>query len=217
MGRLKKALRPDIRERARLRKHKIVWIGKPCKENDLVGSKPLLSIVLLAVAFAWTRPVGAQDASSAKSFLESAFRQYSKNGPGVDSTGLKAKRYYHSSLIALMQADAKAAGPGNIGFLDGDPLCDCQDWDGIFSLKIDIQLESPTRAQAIVSFALFEGQDRDSSSVRKLKITLASERGQWRIYDIFNLSQSTTPGGLRSGLKKSTENLTRDSKRKPTQ
>src|ERR1035437_328502 len=215
MGRLKKALRPDIRERARLRKHKIVWIGKPCKENDLVGSKPLLSIVLLAVAFAWTSPVGAQDASSAKSFLESAFRQYSKNGPGVDSTGLKAKRYYHSSLIALMQADAKAAGPGNIGFLDGDPLCDCQDWDGIFSLKIDIQLESPTRAQSIVSFALFEGQDRDSSSVRKLKITLASERGQWRIYDILNLSQSAAPAGLRSELKKDVQDFKRDLKKKP--
>ena len=171
-------------------------------------------IVLLSAVVAWPRNIEAQDASSAKIFLESAYRHYSKNGPGVDSTGLKAKRYYHSSLIALMLADAKAAGPGYVGYLDADPLCDCQDWDGIFNLKIHIQRESLTRAQAIVSFASSDGKN-DGDSERKLRITLASERGQWRIYDILNLSQSPAPVGLRSGLEKDVQDLKRDSKKNP--
>ena len=65
----------------------------------------------------------------------------------------------------------------------------CQDWDGIWDLKIDIQMESPKRALATVSFALFAPKDRTDDSLSKLKITLVPEDGQWRIYNIVDESR----------------------------
>src|SRR5208337_2992845 len=120
-----------------------------------MNSKLLVSIVLSALVLPWAAPARAQDANSAKTFIESVYQLYPKGGKGVDWTGPRASQYFHPSLIALMRADSKAAGPDNVPALDGDPICSCQDWEGIFDLKIDIQSPSPDRAEAAVSFALF--------------------------------------------------------------
>jgi len=119
-------------------------------------TKLLLSMALSALAAMFPIRAGAQDANSAKSFVESLYRHYVNHGPGLDYSGAKALKYFDASLNALLVADVKAVGPNEVGVLDGDPICSCQDWDGIWDLKIDVQLESPGRALAKVSFALFD-------------------------------------------------------------
>jgi hypothetical protein len=126
----------------------------------------------------------AQDASSAKQFVESVYKRYEKDGIGVPFGGPYAHRFYHSSLLALMRADEKAVGPGEVGVLDGDPICGCQDRDGIWDRKIDLRLEAPDRAIADVAFALGPPTHRSKDDLRHLTITLAPENGQWRIWDI---------------------------------
>jgi hypothetical protein len=71
----------------------------------------------------------AQDEGSAETFLQSVYARYSRNGPGLEIAGPHADRYLHSSLIALIREDARAVE--GVGVLDGDPICGCQDWDGI--------------------------------------------------------------------------------------
>ena len=177
----------------------------------------LLSVLLLVLAAAGPISLYAQDANSAKAFLMDAYTHYGKNGKGIDFMGPKANRYFHSSLIALIRADDKANGPGNVGALDGDPLCGCQDWDGIFDLKIDIQLQSPGRALAEVSFALDDAKSRNSDSWRKLRIQLRTERGEWRIYDILDVSQPHAPFDARDALIKDNQNIKQTSKSKTVQ
>jgi hypothetical protein len=162
---------------------------------------------LLAMALASAGLTRAQSANltaeSARAFLAEAYTHYSKNGKGIDQTGPRAARYFHSSLIALMQVDAKAAGRDDIPIAgDGDLICDCQDWDGIFDLKIDVQVETPQRANASVSFALFAPSGKDKGDLRKLRITLVPERGQWRIFNIVSLSQPGAPFDLRKEINK---------------
>ncbi len=82
----------------------------------------------------------AQDTDSAKRFVESLYRHYTNHGKGIDFSGPRALNYFDASLNALMDADAKAVGPNEVGVLDGDPICSCQDWEGIWDLKIDVQM-----------------------------------------------------------------------------
>jgi len=175
----------------------------------------LLSVLLLAFALG-AIPAPAQDANSAKAFLIGAYSHYGKNGKGIDFSGPRANRYYHSSLISLIQEDVKANGPDNVPAIDGDPLCGCQDWDGIFDLKIDVQLEAPQRALATVSFDVFDPKGRNSSpdGWAKLKIQLRVEQGQWRIYDIVDVSQWGTRFDVRDELIKDIQTLRQTPKSK---
>lgn len=140
----------------------------------------------------------SQDAASAKTFLQSIYARYSKNGPGVKIAGPRAARYLHSSLIALLREDAKAAGPGEVGVLDGDPLCSCQDWEGIFGLQIDVHEPKADRVEASVSFALLK--DAKPQDKRSLVITLAEEKSAWRVWDVVDHSDAKAVFDLRKAL-----------------
>ena len=160
-----------------------------------------------------TRLACAQDADGAKRFVESVYRAYANHGKGIDFTGPKAHSFYDASLIALLHADQKAVGPNEVGVLDGDPICGCQDWDGIWDLKIAIQIQGESRAKAAVSFALFApkaaskaGSERD---LRSLEMTLVRESKGWRIDDIVDKSDPKAPFDLRAELEKEIRTIER--------
>ena len=165
------------------------------------------SIALLIVLTAPTIPVAAQDAASAKAFIESVYQHYQHGGKGIDFTGPHAGQYFHSSLSTLIHEDIKANGPDNVPVVDSDPVCGCQDWDGIWDLKIEIQMQGPSRALADVSFALSAPKRRTKDDLRKLEITLVPERGQWRIYDIVDKSDPKAPFYMRRELEKDLNSL----------
>jgi hypothetical protein len=146
----------------------------------------------------WSAP--AQDFAAAKTFLKIVYARYHKNGPGVEATGPRATRYLHSSLVALIREDARAVGQDEVGVLDGDPLCGCQDWEGIYGLQIDVREPVASRAEAIVSFALFERAKPED--MRRLVITLAKERGAWRVYNVVDRSDAKAAFDLRKELEK---------------
>jgi len=126
------------------------------------------------------------------------YARYTKDGPGVEIAGSRANRYLHSSLIALIREDAKAVD--GVGVLDGDPLCGCQDWDGIYNLKIDMHESKAGRTEALVSFAVFK--DVKPQDIRSLRITLAREKGAWRVFNVVDLSDPKAPFDLRKALEK---------------
>lgn len=139
-----------------------------------------------------------QDAESAREFLQSVYARYLKNGPGVEIGGAHAGQYLHSSLIALIREDARLVE--GVGVLDGDPLCGCQDWDGIFDLNIDVHEPRAGRAEAHVSFALFARAKPED--MRSLVITLAQERGGWRVWNVVDRSDAKAVFDLRKELEK---------------
>jgi len=147
----------------------------------------LLFLICLLAAVTGPTLASGQDANSARAFLQDAYGHYARGGEGISLYGPLAKQYFHSSLIMLVQAHDKALG-SDLGELDGDLVCSCMDWGGIFDLKIDIQIENSQRAIANARFALYEGKDRDKDSWRKLKFTLVPEHGRWRIWDITDYS-----------------------------
>lgn len=169
--------------------------------------------IVLAVALS-ARPAHGQDADSAKQFLASVYKHYANRGRGIDFTGLNARGVFDSSLIALLHADQKAVGPNEVGVLDGDPICSCQDWDGIWDLKIAVERESDGRAKAAISFALFAPKPGSDQDHRSLEMTLVPDVGKWRIWDILDKSDPKAPFDLRAELEKEIRAAKRDSKAK---
>jgi Protein of unknown function (DUF3828) len=165
----------------------------------------VVTVIICAAGWSVAGALSAPDANSAKAFLDAAYQQYRNGGKGVPLTA----RYYHSTLLALADRDQKAAGPENVGALDADPLCDCQDWEGVWDLKIDVQMKGTQRASANVSFALSAPGHRKKDDLRKLQIVLAWERGGWRIYDITSLRDPDKPWRMREELEKDIESLAR--------
>ncbi len=130
------------------------------------------SIALLIVLAVLPIPAAAQDAASAKTFLQSVYALYAKNGKGATLTS----RYYDSTLLRLVATDNKL-NAGDIGVLEGDPVCGCQDWAGIWDLKIEIgMMQDPNLALADVTFALFPRRmsHRKKDDLRKLQFTLCA-------------------------------------------
>jgi hypothetical protein len=159
-------------------------------------------------------PACGQDADAPRHFLESVYGLYENHGSGIDFTGPKARGVLDPSLIALIHADQKALGPDEVGVLDGDPICSCQDWDGIWNLKIAIQPLRDGRAKAAVWFALFAPQAGTDRDLRSLEMTLVSVGGQWRIWDILDRSDSKAPFDLRAELEREIHTSKRGSKAK---
>ncbi len=178
-------------------------------------AKLLIAITIFIAAALAARPSSAQDAASAKAFLAAIYQHY-QNGAedgsaGINFDGPQADRYYHSSLLSLMRADVKANGRDNVPAIDFDPICGCQDWDGIWDLKIDVHVETPQRAQANVSFALAPPQNRPKDALRRLVVTLVPEYGAWRIYDIRDESDPSAIVELRQLLEDDLASLRRNS------
>ena len=171
-------------------------------------------VLLFATAICVTAPIQiarAQDANSAKLFVESLYKLYTKNSHGVPFAGARSRLYYHSSLLALMRADEKAVD-GEVGALDGDPICSCQDWEGIWDLHVDTQPQSADRAVANVSFALHAPAGRKKEDMRRLVMTLAAENGQWRIWDIRDVSDPKNAFDVRDALQAEIKQLSKPAK-----
>ena len=124
-----------------------------------------------------TAGTSAQDISNARSFLSHIYAGYHPDA-GLDAI-LPDEEVYTPALIAAMQANSDAYA-GEVGYLDGDPLCDCQDTaQDLRQLSFDIQ-------------PLADGQLRASTQLDdpqhplQLQLTLQRQGSSWRVADIAN-------------------------------
>ena len=125
----------------------------------------------------------AGDVATARAFVAWIYSHYptSTRRPTFDALGGAARRaIFASSLIALIDEDARLAH-GEVGALDGDPLCDCQD-DGGMTFKVaSVRSADPTHASAVIvrSYA-----DSKAPEVETITLDLALTKGRWRVYDV---------------------------------
>jgi hypothetical protein len=120
----------------------------------------LLSMLLPATCAAQTKP-------QAEKFVRHLYSRYehpaSPNGP--DTMGRGAATIFSFQLLRLIRADEREAH-GEVGRLDGDPICDCQDAGGVALKGLDIQLSPHGRAAAHVTLHY------PSPEIRKLTLQL---------------------------------------------
>ena len=120
-------------------------------------------------------PAAAQDVGAAKTFVTGLYAAYARH-PGPDYTGRQAPQVFSPALLALMRRDAARTPKGDVGALDGDPICNCQDY-GITAVQVAVTASGPGRARADVRFRNFG--DRQA-----VTLDLVSVGGRWRVDDV---------------------------------
>jgi Protein of unknown function (DUF3828) len=116
----------------------------------------------------------AQDRPSAKEFLSSLYRAY-ESSKDVNFLGEAADRFFTPGLLDLIRKDANQAN-GEVGRLNYDPICDCQDYE-ISNVRIKVKESEKNKAEADVHFT-------NSGTEVKVGFSLSNEGKGWRIADI---------------------------------
>jgi hypothetical protein len=131
-----------------------------------------------------TAPVAATgpDADAAKAFLNGLYAHYkasSSNGATWAPMDANVKEVFDADTAKLLAADTRAL-KGEVGEIDGDWLCDCQDWGSIVA-AVTVTQASPTAAKAIATF--HDTQVADDHP-RRDTFDLVKTPAGWRIHDM---------------------------------
>jgi hypothetical protein len=138
----------------------------------------------------------AQDLASARAFVHALYGAYEHPATldGPDVLGKSAPRIFSPSLLQLIRYDQAHTPRGDAPDLDGDPICDCQDFDGLRLSALTVTSSGPTTASAHASLK-FTGAN---APVHVILLLVYTPRG-WRIDDT---STADMPS-LRKFLRKS--------------
>jgi uncharacterized protein DUF3828 len=128
--------------------------------------------------------------STALDFTSNLYGNYGLNS-SFNPRDQGADTIFTPELLSLIRQDETQA-KGEVGYLDGDPLCDCQDFD-ITGVRIALQKSAPSRLIAEVRFLNFDRPDT-------LALSLLQTGSSWRIEDIRSRSSSSLRNDLRTYL-----------------
>jgi hypothetical protein len=118
------------------------------------------------------------DAAAARAFVQKLYSHYPQKGePYFEPTDKNAAEVFDPGMIAAFREDSRLA-KGEVGFVDGDPICQCQDDGGMKSKIVAVTMQGTAKADVLVSL-LFEG-----GKPNPVTLHLVVVNGQWRIYDI---------------------------------
>jgi len=87
------------------------------------------------------------------------------------------ERYFSPRLRAAIAEDARLAH-GEVGYVDGDPICQCQDTAGMHPAITRVTAEGRGKATVVVAI----GWDHDPP--RPARFSLVRTKAGWRIADV---------------------------------
>jgi hypothetical protein len=150
--------------------------------------------ILVASLWTLTTPVAqAQSLDAAKAFVAGLYAGYQHGEPNYLSHR-DAPRVFAPKLLALIHRD-EARAKGEVGILDGDPICDCQDAGGLKLMKLDVAPAGAGHAQAKAKISL-DGDMRD------LTLDLVGDGKAWRVADVHSADTPSLVGLLEDSLRK---------------
>ena len=142
----------------------------------ILGAAWVVAACLAGVASA---AAASPDAASARAFVLKLYSHYPSkpNAKPFDPTGKNASEVFDPGLIAAFREDARLAN-GEVGFIDADPLCQCQDDSGLKPKLVSVTMTGANAADVLVSLG-YNGE-----KPRALTLHLVPVNGAWRIYDL---------------------------------
>ncbi len=134
----------------------------------------------------------AQDLDAARAFTLGLYRAYRGREP--DYLGRDAPATFAPRLLALLRQDRASAAPGDVGLIDWDPICNCQDDEGLKVARLTLRATGPRQARADLVLR-FVG---DSQA---LSLDLAATPAGWRVADVRTRDAPSLVRRLEVGLR----------------
>jgi hypothetical protein len=146
--------------------------------------KSLVALAAIVVLLA-TVSSHAQTTAQAETFVRHIYSEYTTpskhNSP--DFLGKDMARVFSPSLVRIIRIELRKTPKGDVGKIDGDPICNCQDWENLSITKLDITKNGDVTALASVTISNMDAQS-------SLKLSLLWTPQGWRIDDV---STADTP------------------------
>jgi len=119
--------------------------------------KRLLTFVV-CVSVVLATPGHAQSVDQARAFVRGLYAQYGhpKASDGPNVLGPSAAKVFSPQLLQLIRKSDKETPKGDVGVLDFDPVCSCQDPDGLRLASLDVK---PGAAGAAMAVAMLHYPD----------------------------------------------------------
>ncbi|HEY3812020.1 MAG TPA: DUF3828 domain-containing protein [Caulobacteraceae bacterium] len=136
--------------------------ARPFKSALVLGS----ALLALASPAALAAP---SDSASAKAFVQKLYDKHVRSDASVYDTG----------LIALIRKDRRLAH-GEVGALDFDPICQCQDAGG---MKVEV-LDANASARTAVVQVRLTFTEAQPPEVIPVEFDLVRTGAGWRVHDI---------------------------------
>ena len=131
--------------------------------------------LLVAALLAMTAQAQAQSLPDAQSFVTGLYSAYQRQ-PGPDYLGKQIGEVFAPDLMVLIRREAASVPKGEVGALDGDPICDCQDWQ-ISKVEVTVSAPKPGAAAAEVRF-------QNAGEPRQVRLDLVAVQRRWRVADV---------------------------------
>jgi hypothetical protein len=164
--------------------------GKPAP-NAAASANAAAPTPTNAAAASATPAASSGDAADAKAFVEGLYTHYTVDPKTSTWAPMDKKddaQVFDADMVRLLAADVKAAN-GEVGAIDADYICGCQDWEP-FSATITVVSATPAMAKAAADFRVFK-----TDQPRHLEFDLVKEKGAWRVHDIRENDQTEQPPG----------------------
>ena len=141
--------------------------------------------IRLALALVLVAGPGSAHAETARAFVDRAYRGYS----GGDFNPLAHPDSYFSQPLANeIRLDSAS---GEVGYLDGDPLCDCQDITGVKPRVESVRMHGRRSADARITL------DLGTADVRTISLHLILTDRGWRVADVATKDEPSLLAALR--------------------
>ena len=144
-------------------------------------------LIVLAIAAA-----AAQPAETPRGFMERLYANYRQ----PDYSPFKhPERVFAPRLLAAINEDSRLA-KGEVGYLDGDPVCHCQDTGGMHPAIVGVTGQGHGKATVRVSIGW------DGEKARPASFSLVRTAQGWRIADVSSADEPSLVGALEAANRK---------------
>jgi hypothetical protein len=151
----------------------------------------LLACLAMQLVAAASAADGRPRLADAKTFVEALYAGY-VSGSAPPPQGRDAPRIFAPDLLRLIRIDQARAG-GEVGALDHDPLCACQDYT-VTRVQVRGRLTAPDRARFDVRF-----DNGGTPTHIALDLVHLPDAG-WRVSDVHNTLTPSLDAFLRRAL-----------------
>jgi hypothetical protein len=135
----------------------------------------VVALMPFAAAFAASN---AADVVSARAFVRALYDRYQRNGSFAVLADEEEPRYFAADMLSLLRENTRLL-KGEVGDIDVDPVCVCQDNDGMKTTIRKVTMTGKGAARADVDIGW--SSDRH---ITRVKMDLMHGSGGWRIRDI---------------------------------